>query len=383
MPPSKSPATLPLARWASRRLAELSDVPAITELSGEILLGERAAFNGFAIPGLRSAGGGCELIEAKDGWIALNLARDADLELLPAWLEEDSVDVAAAVKLRSATSLVARGREMGLALASLNEAPASPAVELLVPGNPASPPQGRPLVVDLSALWAGPLTGHLLWLAGAQVVKIESKARPDAMRHGDPALFARLNQGKASVTLDFASHDGRSALAGLLARADIVIEASRPRALRQLGIDAEALIAAKPGKVWLTLTGHGATGAAADWVGFGDDCSVAGGLSAALRDATGTIGFGGEAVADPLSGIVGAQAAWRAWCSGLGGRIGVALSGVVVRAIAEERAHDPAQFDQELRDWAKARGASFPVIAPRDISAKLAALGEDNARYFG
>ena len=383
MPPSEAPAALPLARWASRRLAEFTDVPAIAELSGETLLGERAALNGFSVPHQRSAGGGCELIEARDGWIALNLARDADRELLPAWLEESAEDVTATIKRRSAAALVERGREMGLALASFDEMPVSPAVELLVPGNPALPPNHTPLVVDLSALWAGPLAGHLLWLAGAKVVKVESKARPDAMRHGDPAMFARLNQGKASVAFHFASHDGRSALSALLTRADIVIEASRPRAMRQLGIDAAALVAAKPGKVWLTLTGHGASGAAADWVGFGDDCSVAGGLSTALRDATGVIGFGGDAVADPLSGILAAQEAWQAWRAGQGGRIGVALSGVVAHAIAEERAHDPAQFEQDLRDWTKGRGAPFPPITPRKITAKVAALGEDNARYLG
>ena len=40
----------------------------------------------------------------------------------------------------------------------------------------------HPLVVDLSALWAGPLCAHLLGLAGARVVKVESLGRPDGAR---------------------------------------------------------------------------------------------------------------------------------------------------------------------------------------------------------
>jgi hypothetical protein len=71
--------TIPLADSASRRLADLgriAGVPAIAALSGDGLLGERARINGFRIPGLVSAGGGCRLLASGDGsWIALNLAR--------------------------------------------------------------------------------------------------------------------------------------------------------------------------------------------------------------------------------------------------------------------------------------------------------------------
>ena len=41
---------------------------------------------------------------------------------------------------------------------------------------------GSPLVVDLAALWAGPLAASLLTMAGARVIKIESRTRPDAAR---------------------------------------------------------------------------------------------------------------------------------------------------------------------------------------------------------
>lgn len=217
----KAPLTLPLSRWADCRLAELAkhtDCPAIARLTGAQLLGERAALRGFTVPRGRSAGGGCRLIEAKDGWITLNLARGADRDLLPAWLELPDFnqlcdyEIDRAISTREWVPLLARGREMGLALAAIDEPASNVAVTVLATG-PSCPAPGikRPLVVDLSALWAGPLAGHLLWLAGAQVVKVESRSRPDSMREGDPALFGLLNQGKGSLALDFGASEGRAA----------------------------------------------------------------------------------------------------------------------------------------------------------------------------
>ncbi|WP_165189805.1 CoA transferase [Caulobacter soli] len=340
---------------------------------------------GFKIPGEVSAGGGCRLYAARDGAVALNLARASDRELLPALFETDTLDasdtdaIAAHIAQLDAAPLVARGRLMGLAIAAEQEDNApGPARATLVESAPAPPPTHRPKVLDLSALWAGPLAGHLLWLAGAEVIKVESRTRPDAMRDGDDALFARLNQGKASVALDFRSPDGRRALLALIARADIVIEAARPRALAQLGIDASELVLRKPGQVWVTITGHGAEGPTADWIGFGDDCAVAGGLSAALRDASGRGGFVGDALADPLTGVQTAKVAWEAWRTGRGGRFGLSMHSVAARALAEARAADPVGLTAELKGWSDAAGSPFPAVRRREALA-LPAWGADTA----
>ena len=129
-----------------------------------------------------------------------------------------------------------------------------------------------PLVVDLSSLWAGPLCSHLLGLGGARVVKVESTARPDGGRTDDSGFFDLLNHGKASVALDLPSAEGVARLRSLLQAADVVIEGSRPRALRQWGIDAEALLADAAGpRVWVSITGHGRDDAEGVRVAFGDD----------------------------------------------------------------------------------------------------------------
>ena len=380
--------SVPLANCADEwlgRLARATGSAALARIDGTTLLCERAAMAGMTIPGRLSAGGGCRLYDAVGDTVALNLARAADRELLPALFEADDLDVqddhdiAARIAGSDAAALVVRGRMMGMAVAAEHEtlrSPLSTWVEL-VPGSPAvGVRRPAPRVVDLSALWAGPLAAHLLWHSGATVVKVEDRRRPDAMRDGDEAFYALLNQGKASVALDLADSAGRQALLALFADADIVIEAARPRALLQLGIDANRIVGATPGLVWVSVTGHGVEGDAAGWVGFGDDCGVAGGLSAALRDASGHTGFVGDAIADPLSGTLAALRAWEAWTSARGGRFGLAMSHVVAHALAEARARDPAALEQSLRTWGAAVGQPFPAVERRPIGA-VSALGAD------
>jgi hypothetical protein len=381
---------IPLAGWADRQIAALAEAtgaPGLRALSGAALLGERACLNGFLMPGTVSAGGGCRLLCARDGWIALNLARPDDRELLPALFGEDGLEgaddaaVEACVAKAESLPLVARGREMGMAIAALDEPTPGPAWQIAITGTQRSEAFIRPpLVIDLSALWAGPLAAHLLSLAGAEVVKVESAARPDSMREGDPRLFARINQGKASVALDFRQDADRRRLIALLSRADIVIEAARPRALLQRGIDADEIVRANPGLVWMTITGHGVAGDAADWVGFGDDCGVAGGLSAALLAASGQVGFVGDAIADPLTGILTARLAWERWKSGAGARIIVSMSGTVASAIAEERARGSPAFDDALNAWAEAEGTPFPSV-PTRAAGTVRPFGADTARW--
>ena len=399
----------PLATCADQTITKLATATgsnALAKLDGATLLGERAMLGGMMIPGRTSAGGGCRLFAAVGDTIALNLARPADRELLPALFETDDLNtedheaIAARIARSDAAALVARGRSMGLAIAAAHEtlvsgagacvelvtgiaavgaAAVGPAAVGLAAAGSAAVASARrhaPRVVDLSALWAGPLAAHLLWLAGADVVKVESRTRPDAMREGNSTFYALLNQGKASVVLDFGDANDRNALVSLIAASDIVIEAARPRALAQLGIDAAQIVRTTPGLVWLTITGHGAVGEAANWVGFGDDCGVSGGLTAALRAASGRTGFVGDAIADPLTGMLAALVAWDAWMSRQGGRFGLAMSHVVAQCLATAREQDPAALHATLTAWSAAVGKPFPTVSRRPIGA-VPAFGEN------
>lgn len=301
------------------------------ELDWLALLGERAALAGLGRQGAISCGGATRLLPSLDGWVAVSLARPDDLDLLPAWLGTEPAQdpwpaVAAAVARRSNDELLAGAALLGLPVGGLGERTADDGggVRLteLAPAPPCSA-LSDVVVLDLSGLWAGPLCASLLGAAGAAVVKVESWARPDGARRGDPGFYALLNAGKRSVALDLARAEGRAALAALVAAADVVVEAARPRALEQLGIAAaDALRAPRGPRVWVSITGHGRPSGR---VAFGDDAAVAGGLVA--TDEAGPC-FCADAVADPLSGLAAAAAALEALRSGGRWLVDVALAGV-------------------------------------------------------
>ncbi|MFZ4110284.1 MAG: CoA transferase, partial [Polymorphobacter sp.] len=326
--------------------------------NGALLLGERARLLGLSRQGRTSANGSCRLLDTADGRVALNLAREDDWGLLPALVEADVADWAAlAVQLRywSTGALLARGTELGLAIAA--DRPVRPPrhwCRTLAGG--AARRKKRPLVLDLSSLWAGPLAGSLLAMLGAEVVKLESTTRPDGARGGHAGFFRLLNGMKQHVSLDFGD---RAGLAAWVTRADIIIEGSRPRALQQLGIDARREVAR--GAVWIGITGHGRDGANALRVGFGDDAGVAGGLARAMAAGWGEPLFAGDAIADPLTGLHAALAGWQAWQAGRGALIDVSLRRTVAFAARAGRARD-VQAWQALADTDTAK--LYPLRAP-------------------
>ncbi len=345
--------------------------------NGALLLGERARALGLVRGGRVSANGGCRLLDTADGRIALNLPRADDWALLPALLGAPVLDWTALARLvarRPGAALLAQGRLLGLAIAP-DQVPPPPPAPFIVEQHAAPGLQpGPPLVVDLSALWAGPLAGALLAAAGARVIKVESTRRPDGARHGAAAFYDLLNAGKASVTLDFADAADVRLLHRLVAAADIVIEASRPRALAALGIDAVAQ--ARRGASWVSITAHGRTGDAAHWAGFGDDAAVAGGLAAAMRRGWGEAMFAGDAIADPLTGITAGFAAWASWRAG-GGRL-------VALAMSEVTAHGCGLYQaapDELRRWqAMAEADDQPLYRLRAARHAAPPPGADTAR---
>jgi hypothetical protein len=299
------------------------------EASWEELVLGRAALRSFTRAGRRSANGSCRLVPAADGWVALNLPRQSDHEMLGALLETSAPEVGDAEVDRFASALSAvdfvdRARLLGLAAAKL-EAPQTgePVRSTLISSRRAKPPSHRRLrVVDLSSMWAGPLCAAMLAHAGAEVLKVESIERPDGARE-DPAFYAWLHgHEETSVRLDFSSAQDRARLRGLLEAADVVIESSRPRALSQLGLSPESLTLA-PGTVWVGITAHGREeGALA--VGFGDDAAVAGGLVG--MDRSGRPVFCADAIADPITGLLAARCALEALAAGGGVLLDVSMS---------------------------------------------------------
>ncbi len=342
----------PVARWAASGAMALTGLPdeplgppepliggverlarRFPGLDALALLGERAALMGLWRRGTTSCGGSCRLFAVRDGWMAVSLPRAEDMEAVPAWLQLDEAPrsvpatwsaVEASLNAGDPDDLAQRAALLGLPVGRLGEArPTDVAAETL--GSAPARAAAGMVVVDLSALWAGPLCGDLLARAGATVVKVESRNRPDGARRGPPAFFDLLNWRKRSVALDLPHPEGRRLLHALVQRADIVIEASRPRALAQLGISARHLVERGGPQVWISITGYGRSGDAAHRVGFGDDAAVAGGL---VAWAGSTPMFCADAVADPLTGLTAASACLEALSRGGRWLLDVSMAGV-------------------------------------------------------
>ena len=156
----------------------------------------------------------------------------------------------------------------------------------------ASSGQGSPFegmrVLDMTSFWAGPSCTHILALLGAEVIHVESTARPDGTRliAGVPLsedrwwerspIFTGLNTNKKSVTLDIRSPRGVELLHELVRTCDVIVENYTPRVLDQIGLDFEGVQRLRPDAIMLRLPGFGLDGPWRDKPAFAyviEDCS--------------------------------------------------------------------------------------------------------------
>ena len=355
------PPLVPPGRAATRARELSGAIAAATggkvQLDGAQILAERAAFTGHTRRGRISVGGSCRLLPTSDGWAAVSCARPDDPLLIGALIgAELPADpwpaVAAWLREQSGDALADRATLLGIAAAPIRPRTSA--------SMPAELPAGRSvdgaLVVDFSALWAGPLCAHLLGVAGARVIKVETPHRPDGARAGNPAFYRLLHAGHRSVVLDPSQPAGRRALEALVDAADIVIEASRPRALAGFGLDAHACVA--EGTTWVSIT---AAGRASDRVGFGDDIAAAAGLVA--QDATGAPVFCGDAIADPLTGLT---AAALTLTTPAGALLDISMTDVVAATLAPPVAGPAPAARQHDGRWVLDLGTGpVDITAPR------------------
>jgi benzylsuccinate CoA-transferase BbsF subunit len=146
-------------------------------------------------------------------------------------------------------------------------------------------------VLDFCWIGAGALVTQALALHGAEVIKIESRARPDNLRVAPPVragtsgldasgYFASRNAGKKSVALNM-SHPAGAGLARRLARASTVVTSNfRPGVMERWGLSYEELSADQPDLIYLTMPMQGATGPHSRYAGFGSTIAALSGLVA-------------------------------------------------------------------------------------------------------
>ncbi|WP_292829461.1 CoA transferase [Microbacterium sp.] len=280
-----------------------------------------------------------------DGWAAAELGAPGDAELFALLLETESFTdaeelSAAAQQWRLPVVPYRRARR------AQDQSPHRPGIQEPFGRDDAarrsgqSSPAARAAlaglnVVDVTAMWAGPLCTWLLAQLGASVVVVESDARPDGMRapHGGgiypggrlergakdrSAMFTSLAAGKARVNLDLRLERDRAAFDLACAHADLRVDSLSRRARANLGITDPSRFDDGPAIVHISAFSRGPS---RDWAAYGTQVHAMSGLA-------------WPAGADePIP-------AATAYVDGLGG-IAAALASVVALHSAAQQGPDP------------------------------------------
>lgn len=164
-------------------------------------------------------------------------------------------------------------------------------------------------VVDLTAVVMGPYCTQIMADMGADVVKVEPPAGDNARyisvgpASGMSGVFVNVNRGKRSVVLDLVTEEGKAALRGLIAEADVFIHSMRARAIARLGFGYEDVAAVNPAIVYTNCYGYGRHGPAADRPAYDDVIQAQSGVAAVQEMPTGEASYVGTIVADKVAGL--------------------------------------------------------------------------------
>ncbi|MEY8394118.1 CoA transferase [Lachnospiraceae bacterium 45-P1] len=146
-------------------------------------------------------------------------------------------------------------------------------------------------VADFSWIWAGPYAASLLGYMGAEVIKIESRARIDQTRKGTimdtdnfdglnySPTFNNANLNKKGVSIDISKPEGAALARRLVAECDIVVSNMRPGKMEKLGLGYDDLKMVKEDIIMIESSGFGATGPYKGFAGFAPIFASFGGLA--------------------------------------------------------------------------------------------------------
>jgi crotonobetainyl-CoA:carnitine CoA-transferase CaiB-like acyl-CoA transferase len=179
--------------------------------------------------------------------------------------------------------------------------------------------------IVLTQAWAGSYCTELLAMAGADIIQLEVRKRPDSWRgaYGAPmaeavsavptaehawncsALFNAVNLGKRSFTVDLSTPEGLDIYRALVPHADIVAENFSPRVMGNLGLSYEELSAIKPDLIMASLSAYGHEGPWANVPGIGGTIEPTSGMSALLGYPDGPPLNSGQMYPDAVAGLYG------------------------------------------------------------------------------
>jgi crotonobetainyl-CoA:carnitine CoA-transferase CaiB-like acyl-CoA transferase len=171
-------------------------------------------------------------------------------------------------------------------------------------------------VVDFGTAWAGPMAAQLLADLGAEVIKVESRARMDGLRLGRPIVgediaggdrglwpelqpvFHGINRNKLSITLNLKTGEGLGLARRLIASSDVVMNNYSPGVLERMGLAYPKLKELRPDIILVSMPSVGESGPMRDILAYAPIIQALSGLMS-------QVGYDGE---EPLVGEL--QAPW-------------------------------------------------------------------------
>ncbi len=170
-------------------------------------------------------------------------------------------------------------------------------------------------VLDFGTAWAAPMAAQLLADMGAQVIKVESRAKMDGLRLGRPIVgddiaggdsgqwpelqpvFHGLNRNKLGITVDLKQPGAVDLLKRLVSQSDVVINNFSPGVMDRLGLGYEVLRELRPDIVMIGMPAAGDSGPLKDVLAYAP-------IVLALSGLMGMVGYEDGAVVGEL------QSAW-------------------------------------------------------------------------
>jgi succinate--hydroxymethylglutarate CoA-transferase len=166
-------------------------------------------------------------------------------------------------------------------------------------------------VLDLTRVLAGPLCAMMLGDMGADVIKVEPPGRGDDTRSwgppfaaGESAYFLGANRNKRSMTLNMAVPAGRKVLAGLIEKADVVIDNFKLGTMAKWGFTDAWFDEHAPQSVRCSITGYGSSGPKAALPGYDFVLQAESGLMSICGQPEGTPTKYGVAIVDVCTGML-------------------------------------------------------------------------------
>lgn len=178
----------------------------------------------------------------------------------------------------------------------------------MVANNVSDMPLGGIRVLDLSQAYLGPYATWLMAKAGADVIKIESRAGDlarlrSSVNMGAMLPFSMLNTNKRSMMLNLKIPSAKTVLLELAKHCDVLVENFAPGVLDRLGVGWNVLRELNPKLIYASGSGFGLSGPDRDRLAM-DICVQAGsGAMSITGSPDGPPMKCGPAIADFLAGV--------------------------------------------------------------------------------